>query len=94
MTEAISNRDICFNKAVLLLCEHGHFSLNFAYLAPNTIRVIYLRFIQPIKGIPLCSEENYKHGGCCLNLVYPHHKHIVLLTLPILDGNSEHVAHA
>ena len=25
MTKAVSNREICFIKAVLLLCEHGHF---------------------------------------------------------------------
>ena len=24
MTKAVSNRKICFNKAVLLFCEHGH----------------------------------------------------------------------
>ena len=30
MTKAVSNRDIRFNKAVLLLCKHGHFSLSFA----------------------------------------------------------------
>ena len=25
MTKSVSNREICFIKAVLLLCEHGHF---------------------------------------------------------------------
>ena len=30
MTKAVSNRDICLIKEVLLMCEHGHFSLNFA----------------------------------------------------------------
>ena len=25
MTKAVSNREICLIKAVLLLCEHGHF---------------------------------------------------------------------
>ena len=30
MTNAVSNRDIFFNKAVLLLCLSGHFTLNFA----------------------------------------------------------------
>ena len=25
MTKAVSNREICFIKAVLLLCEHGHY---------------------------------------------------------------------
>ena len=25
MTKAVSNREICFIKALLLLCEHGHF---------------------------------------------------------------------
>ena len=25
MTKAVSNREICFIKVVLLLCEHGHF---------------------------------------------------------------------
>ena len=30
MIKTASNRDICFIKAVLLFCEHGHFSLNFA----------------------------------------------------------------
>ena len=29
MTKAVSNRDICFTKAVLLWCEHGQCSLNF-----------------------------------------------------------------
>ena len=28
MTKAVSDREICFIKAVLLLCEHGHFSLH------------------------------------------------------------------
>ena len=37
MTKAVSNMDICFNKAyVLLLCEHGHVSLNFASHGPNS----------------------------------------------------------
>ena len=45
MIKAVSNRDICLNKTLLLLCEHRHFSLN---LVPhgstcppsqNTIRV-------------------------------------------------------
>ena len=47
LTKAVSNRDICFIKAVLILREHGHFSLSFAKhgLSPlpspphNTIRV-------------------------------------------------------
>ena len=26
MTKAVLNRDICFIEAVLLWCEHGHFS--------------------------------------------------------------------
>ena len=30
MTKAVSNREICLTKAVLLLCEHGHLLLNFA----------------------------------------------------------------
>ena len=30
MTTTVSNLEICFIKAVLLLCEHGHFLLNFA----------------------------------------------------------------
>ena len=30
MTKAVSNRDICFIKAVLLWCEHGLFLLFFA----------------------------------------------------------------
>ena len=25
MTEAVSNWEVCFIKAVLLFCEHGHF---------------------------------------------------------------------
>ena len=29
MTKAVLNREISFIRAVLLLCEHGHFSLNF-----------------------------------------------------------------
>ena len=30
MTKVVSNRDICFVKAVLLLCEHKHLLLKFA----------------------------------------------------------------
>ena len=30
MTKAVSNRDICFIKAMISLCEHGNFLLNFA----------------------------------------------------------------
>ena len=30
MTKAVSNRQICFIKALLLLCQHGYFFLNFA----------------------------------------------------------------
>ena len=30
MTKAVSNKDICFISAVLLLWEHGRFSLNLA----------------------------------------------------------------
>ena len=37
MTKAVSNREICFIKAVLLLCEHGHFFYHTP--TPNTIRV-------------------------------------------------------
>ena len=44
MTKAVSNREICFIEAVLLMCEHGHLFLNFASHGvksppPNTIRV-------------------------------------------------------
>ena len=44
MTKSVSNMDICFIKVVLLLCEHGHFLLNFALQGlssppPHTIRV-------------------------------------------------------
>ena len=44
MTKAVSNREMCFIKAVLSLCEHRHFSLNFASHdvfcpPPSTIRV-------------------------------------------------------
>ena len=42
MTIAVSRREIYFSKAVLLLCEHGHLSLDFAshgVFCPNTIRV-------------------------------------------------------
>ena len=46
MNKAVSNRDICFIKAVLLLCKHGHFSQNFAciiVISPpphtNTIKI-------------------------------------------------------
>ena len=42
MTKAVTNREICFIKAVLLLYEHGHFFLNRKLcflLPPNTIRV-------------------------------------------------------
>ena len=30
MTKAVSNKEICYNKEVFLMCEHGHFSLKFA----------------------------------------------------------------
>ena len=46
MTKAVSNREICFIKAVLLLCEQGTFQLFFASHGffcppphPHTIRV-------------------------------------------------------
>ena len=35
MTNTVSKREICFIKAVLFLCEHGHFLLNFASLGVN-----------------------------------------------------------
>ena len=34
ISKAISNREICFTKAVLLLREHGYFSLSFASTLP------------------------------------------------------------
>ena len=63
MTKAVSNRDICFVKAELLLfCKHGHFSHNFTShgLSPspnplNTIRVksvhgcLLAQTIQPMR---------------------------------------------
>ena len=33
MTKAASNRDICITKAVLLMCEHEHFSLHFSSIS-------------------------------------------------------------
>ena len=42
MTKAVSNKEICFIKAVLLLCEHGHLKKyrKWCFLPPpNTIRV-------------------------------------------------------
>ena len=30
MTKTVSTRAICFIQAIVLLCEHGHFSLNSA----------------------------------------------------------------
>ena len=41
MAKAVSNRDICFIKAVSLFCEHEHFSLNIAShgLSPPTIQL-------------------------------------------------------
>ena len=49
MTKAGSNRGICFIKAVLLLCEHGHFFEQISkwwFLPPhNTIRVKWERWI-------------------------------------------------
>ena len=35
MTKAVANWDICFIKAVLLLCKYGHFTLNFASHGPS-----------------------------------------------------------
>ena len=49
MTKAVLNRDICFIRAVLLMCKNGHFSLNFASHGvfcpplPITIRVKVFR---------------------------------------------------
>ena len=40
MSKAVSNREICFIKAVLLLYEHGHFALHGVFApppSPNTI---------------------------------------------------------
>ena len=60
MTKAVSNRDICFIKAVLLLCKHGHFSLNFASHGqsptPHTIRV--LRECRSDRDLNLNKNEN------------------------------------
>ena len=45
MAKAASNRDICFIKALLLLCEHGHFKEKSKMVffnslpLPNTFRV-------------------------------------------------------
>ena len=43
MTKAVSNREGCFIKSVLLLCEHGHKIENGVFYAPppssNTIKV-------------------------------------------------------
>ena len=37
MTKEASNKDICSIKSALLLCEHGHFSLNLASNSPILI---------------------------------------------------------
>ena len=37
MCKGISNRDIYFIKVVVLLCEHGHFSQNFAKHGPSSL---------------------------------------------------------
>ena len=50
MTKAVSNREICFIKAVLLLCEHGHFSLNFALLGVLCLHPPSLHIIRVKKG--------------------------------------------
>ena len=46
MTKAVSNRDICFAKAVLLLCEHGHFSLNFALHVNGTPKIYHGKLVE------------------------------------------------
>ena len=39
MTKAVSNREFCFIKAMLLLCEHGHLKKNrkWCFNHPSTI---------------------------------------------------------
>ena len=56
MTKAVRNRKICFIKAVLLLCEHGHVkkTMKIVFLPPppNTIRVNVLLFQEPNYNLP------------------------------------------
>ena len=56
MTKAVSNRDISFIKAVLLLCEHGHFFLNFASHGVNSppILLVLIYFGGHHKIIDIC----------------------------------------
>ena len=60
MTKAVSNREICCVKAVLLLCKHGHFFLNFKKKKckmpppPYTIRVKLFSFFSLREK---CAEE-------------------------------------
>ena len=52
--KAVSIRDTCFIKTVLLLCEHGHFLLNFVSHGVNSphhnnIKVKFIRTMTSIR---------------------------------------------
>ena len=66
MTKAVSNRDICLIKAVLLLCKYWHFPLNFrrkAYLVPNTIRVKIACYVLPVFFLYLYQTSDSGSGS-------------------------------
>ena len=66
MKKAVSNREICFVKAVFLFCKHGHFfHLNFASYGvncppppPNATRVkeAYSGKIMALAGCPRTDQ--------------------------------------
>ena len=63
MTKAVSIRDICFITIVLLLCEHGHFSVNFVTHGsscppPTTILFGLIRHILPLFPDKISSRDS------------------------------------
>ena len=66
MTEAVSNRDICFIKAVLLLGKHGHFFfLFFASQGQNDPPPLMLSGLKPLyyHCTRVIQEYIYKPGS-------------------------------
>ena len=64
MTKAVSNREICFIKAVLLLCEHGYF---FSKLFENGVKsppspILLGLSIEPDLVAGWRSGEQFHHG--------------------------------
>ena len=88
MAKAVSNGDICYIITVLLMFKHGHLLLNSApRLSSKIIRVKNIQSI--FRDVFLISMFLW-----AMNSILFYDLMTTSVMVLILDGNTEHVAHA